>query len=170
MFLLIQSALWIFVLRVVDVALATLRMLLIIRGRKALAWIVGFVGAFVFVIAIREVLTNLDNWLNVIGYAAGFATGNVAGMWLEERLAIGYTHLRVISPQYGQAIAERLREAGFAVTEISGRGRDGAVTLLNCSVLRKDGDQVQRLINDVDPNAFITAEDVRRVRHGYWRS
>jgi len=160
----------IFLLRVSDMTLDTLRVLVVMRGRKAIAWILGFFQAAIFVLAISSVLKDLNNIVNVFGYAAGFATGNVIGMLIEERLAIGHTHMRIVSSRRGSAIADRLREEGYAVTEVSGRGKDGMVTVLNCSVLRKNVDRVRKIINAVDPEAFITAEDVRPVRRGFWRA
>jgi uncharacterized protein YebE (UPF0316 family) len=160
----------IFALRVGDMTLDTLRVLVVMRGRKSIAWILGFFQAAIFVLAISSVLSDLNNPLNVIGYAAGFATGNVIGMLIEERLAIGHIHMRVVSSRRGSAIAERLRGEGYAITEIPGRGKDGTVTVLNASVRRKNLTRVRNIINDVDPEAFITAEDVRPVRRGYWRA
>jgi uncharacterized protein YebE (UPF0316 family) len=163
-------ALLIFSLRVFDMSLDTLRVLFVMRGRKKIAWVLGFFQSAIFVTAIGTVLSNLDNPLNIIGYAAGFATGNVVGMWIEERLAIGHISLNITSPRLGTALADHLRKNGYAVTEIPARGKDGMVTLLNCSVLRKNVDKVRNLINEVDPEAFITAEDVRPVRRGFWRA
>ena len=163
-------ALLIFSLRVLDMTMDTLRVLFVMRGRKQVAWLLGFFQSAVLVTAIGTVLSNLDNPLNIIGYAAGFATGNVIGMWIEERLAIGHTSLNITSPRRGTAIAEHLRKNGYAVTEIPARGKDGMVTLLNCSVLRKHTDRVRTLINEIDPEAFITAEDVRPLRRGFWRA
>jgi uncharacterized protein YebE (UPF0316 family) len=160
----------IFILRVLDMSLDTLRVLVVMRGRKGIAWVLGFFQALIFVLAISSVLKNLDNPLNIIGYAAGFATGNVVGMWIEERLAIGHIHLNVVSSRLGTAIAERMRGEGFAVTEIPARGKDGMVSLLNISVLRRYVNQVHKIVNEVDPSAFITAEDVRPVRRGFWRA
>jgi len=160
----------IFLLRVSDMTLDTLRVLVVMRGRKGTAWVLGFFQSLIFVIAITSVLSNLDNPLNIVGYAAGFATGNVVGMLIEERLAIGHVQLSIISPRRGSELAERLRAEGYAITEISARGKDGVVTLLSCSVLRKKVDQVQQLVNEVDDSAFITAEDVRPVRRGFWRA
>jgi uncharacterized protein YebE (UPF0316 family) len=164
------SAGLIFLLRVSDMTLDTLRVLVVMRGRKVYAWILGFFQAAIFVLAISSVLSNLDNLLNVVGYAAGFGTGNVIGMMIEERLAIGHTLLSIVSPRRGAAVAERLRKEGFGVTEIPARGKDGMVALLNCNVLRKDADRARRLVNEVDPEAFITAEDIRPVRRGFWRA
>lgn len=160
----------IFLLRVMDMTLDTLRVLVVMRGRKSIAWVLGFFQALIFVLAISSVLSNLDNPLNVVGYAAGFATGNVIGMWIEEKLAIGHIHLNIVSSRLGSAVAEQLRTAGYAVTEIPARGKDGMVALLNLSVLRKNVAQVHKLVNEIDPDAFITAEDVRPVRRGFWRA
>jgi len=162
------SAVLIFTLRIIDVSLATLRILMVIRGRKGLAWIFGFFQAFVFIIAIRAVLADIENWQNLIGYAAGFATGNVVGMLVEERLAIGYTHIRIISSRRGNQIAEHLRSAGFAVTEIPARGKDGTVTLLNCSVRRKRVSKIKRLVAEIDADAMVTSENIRAIRKGFW--
>jgi uncharacterized protein YebE (UPF0316 family) len=164
------SAGLIFVLRVTDMSLDTLRVLFVMRGRKSIAWILGFLQSAVYVIAITAVLRDLTNPLNIIGYAAGFATGVVIGMAIEERLAIGHVHMRIISSRRGSAIAEKLRTEGYAVTEVPARGKDGMVTMLNCSVLRKDIKKVRVMVNDVDPEAFITSEDIRPVRRGFWRA
>lgn len=160
----------IFLMRVSDMTLDTLRVLVVMRGKKSIAWVLGFCQSAIFVLAISTVLSNLDNPLNMIGYAAGFATGNVVGMWIEERLAIGHLHLRIISSRRGAAIAEALRAEGYAVTEIPARGKDGTVSLLTISVLRKNAGKVQDLIRTIDDEAFMTAEDVRPLRRGFWRA
>jgi len=166
----VLSAALIFLLRVTDMTLDTLRVLFVMRGRKIIAWILGFFQATVFVLAISSVLRNLNNPLNILGYAAGFATGVVVGMTIEERLAIGHAHIRIISTSRGNAIAEKLRAAGYAVTEIPARGKDGTVSMLNCSVLRKNVDRVREMVNEVDGDAFITTEDIRPIRRGFWRA
>src|SRR5512138_1376909 len=102
------GALTIFALRITDMSLDTLRMLFVVRGRKGIAWVLGFVQSIIFVLAITSVLSHLDNPLNVVGYAAGFATGNVVGMWIEERLAIGHVKLSIVSQQLGAVLSKGL--------------------------------------------------------------
>ena len=164
------SAVFIFFLRVTDQSLDTMRVLFIMRGRKGVAWVLGFFQALVFVTAISSVLRHLDNPANLVGYAAGFATGGVVGMWIEEKLAVGYSHIRIISSSRGAAIAEKLRAEGFAVTEMSARGKDGMVALINCSVLRKHTRRVGQMVREVDESAFMTTEDVRPLARGFWRA
>jgi uncharacterized protein YebE (UPF0316 family) len=160
----------IFALRVSDMTLDTLRVLMVMRGRKAPTWVLGLFQSAIYVMAIASVLSKLNNPLNILGYAAGFATGNVIGMLIEEKLAIGHVQLSIVSPRRGAAVAERLRAEGYAITEIPARGKDGMVTLLNASVLRKNVNKVHSLVNEVDETAFITSEDVRPVRRGFWRA
>ena len=164
------SAAIIFVLRVSDMTMDTLRVLFVMRGKKKIAWVLGFCQSAIYVFAIGKVLTQLNNPLNIIGYAAGFATGNVIGMIIEERIAMGHILVNIISPRLGSAIVTHLRQNGYAVTEIAGRGKDGMVSMINCSVLRKQVDKVHQLISEIDPEAFITAEDVRPIKHGFWRA
>ena len=165
-----MAALTIFGLRVSDMSLDTLRVLFVMRGRKGTAWVLGFFQSIIYVIAISSVLSQLNNPLNLIGYGAGFATGNVIGMLVEERLAIGHIHLWIISPRLGAAMAQTLRAKGYGVTEISARGKDGMVSMLSVSVLRKDVPHVESLVHEQDPEAFMTSEDVRPVRRGFWRA
>ncbi len=164
------GALGIFALRVADMSLDTIRVLLVVRGKKGLVWILGFLQALIFVVAISSVLSNLNNPLNVLGYAAGFATGNVIGMLIEERLAIGHIQLTIVSSARGSAIAEALRQHGYAVTEVPARGRNGTVALMHVGVMRRNMDDVETLILEADPEAFVTAEEVRPVRRGFWRA
>lgn len=162
-------ALLIFGLRVLNMALDTVRVMMVMRNRRALTFVLGFIQTVIYVIAFTYVIDGIDNFVNLFAYSAGFATGNVVGMWAEERMAIGYITLRVISPNLGTAVAEKLRGEGFAVTEIPARGKDGAVTLLNVSIFRRQAGKAMDLVKSVDANAFMTTEDMRPVSRGFWR-
>ena len=153
----ILIALLIFLVRVIATSLDTIRLIFIMRSNKI--WVLTF--AFV--------LADIDNILNVIVYAGGFATGNVVGMWIEEKLAVGFSEVRIISSQWGAAILDALREKKYAVTEIPARGKDGMVSVITSSVRRSQQKEIEKLVRDIDENAFITMEDVVSVRHGFWR-
>jgi uncharacterized protein YebE (UPF0316 family) len=159
----------IFAARVVNMAMDTLRFMLTIRGKTALSWILGFLESIIFVLVISSVLTNLENPLNIIGYSAGFATGNVLGMKIEKRLAIGYTHFHIISKNRSTEIADALRDAGYGVTEIPARGKETSFMLIDCAVRRKESDEVEALTLKIDPDAFITVEEITPRRSGIWR-
>jgi uncharacterized protein YebE (UPF0316 family) len=153
---------------VVNLAVDTVRSLMVLRGKKTLVWILGFIQTIIYVVAFNSVIKDLNNIPMMVAYAAGFSTGNVIGMWIEDKIALGYTHLQIISSSRGAAITERLREEGFAVTEWSGRGRDGTVTMISAGVLRKNTPKVRDLVAKVDETAFITAENLSPVQRGFW--
>ena len=169
MFDFLTSAVFIFTLRLIDVSIDTIRVFMVVRGKMFPAWVAAFIKAFIFIIAIQAVLTDLGNVSKIIGYAAGFATGVVVGMWIEEKLAFGYTHLRIISTGRGDEIVEVLRNQGHAVTEVSANGMSGMVALLHCFVLRRNAHKVQKLIEETDPDTFITSQNMRAVQRGFWR-
>jgi uncharacterized protein YebE (UPF0316 family) len=163
-------ALLIFFLRICDMSMDTLRVLFVVRGKRLIVWILGFMQSLIFVIAISSVLTGERNYLNIVGYATGFATGNIVGMIIEGKLAIGHVLVTIISSNRGALLAEKIRASGYAVTEIAGRGKNGTVFELHASILRKDVDHLETIVLEADPTAFVTAEDVRPVRRGFWRS
>jgi uncharacterized protein YebE (UPF0316 family) len=160
----------IFALRVANNAIDTIRILFMVRGKRTLAWVCAFLVSLNYIIVIGSVLSDLKNPIIIIMYCTGYATGNVIGMWLEEKLALGHIHLTIISTNLGSALAELLRERGFAVTEIPGRGKNGMVTILQCDVHRKQVSIVENLAQEIDPNAFITGEEIRPIQRGFWRS
>lgn len=165
----IVFALVIFIVRVLNMTLDTIRMLTVVRGMKTVTFILGVVQTMLFVIALGSVINDLDNPLNIMSYSVGFATGNVIGMMIEKRLAFGYINMTIISSVRGPELADKLRELGYAVTEIPARGKDGTVEILECSVQRKNAVEVQKLAMQVDPNAFITSRDIHPIWRGYWR-
>jgi uncharacterized protein YebE (UPF0316 family) len=161
-------ALAIFLLRVVNIAIDTVRMLTVMRGMKLISYILGVLESLLFILALGPVLSNLNNVLFILAYAFGFATGGWVGMVLEERLAFGFVHITVVSSKHGARIAKSLRKHGHAVTEIQAHGKDGAVTLLETSVQRKHMKNVRGIICKSDEQAFITTRDIQPLHRGFW--
>jgi uncharacterized protein YebE (UPF0316 family) len=159
----------IFGLRTIDLTISTVRMLFVVRGRRAYAWALGLVQAILFIASIAGVLGNLQNPLNLVAYAIGFATGSVLGIMIEAWLAPGHSLLRIISAKRGSTILEALHGEGRGATEVSGQGMLGAVSLILCYVPRRDIDRVTQTVVENDPEAFITVDHVRQLRGG-WRA
>jgi uncharacterized protein YebE (UPF0316 family) len=166
----VLNALFIFTLRVLGVALSTIRVLLMTRGMKIVSAFLGFFEVLVYAVAIGKVVQDLNNLPNLLSYCLGFSVGTLLGMWLEERLAIGYATVRVISPGKGHQIAEAIREAGHGATEDRERGKDGFVGTITTVVRRREVSAVCAIIYQVAPDAFVTIEETRRVAHGYMRA
>lgn len=160
----------IFGLRIIDVSLSTVRILLSVRGHRLLVPIIGFFEVLLWIFAVGNAIRHLDSVMHVLGYAFGFATGTIVGLWIEEKLAIGISTMRIITPKTGAELAARLRELGCGVTEFIGQGRFGAVQLVYTVVPRRSMPVVLTEIERIDPDAFVTVEEPREIRRGWMYS
>jgi uncharacterized protein YebE (UPF0316 family) len=157
----------IFLLRIGDVSLATLRLLSAVRGRKAAAAGLGFVEILIWIVVVGTVVRNLDSPLLVLGYAAGFAAGTYVGITIEEKLALGLAEVQVISRHAGVEIAQALRDQGFGVTEVLGQGKEGRVEILTMVVQRRLLADLLKEVDRQDPDAFVIVEEPRSIRRGW---
>ncbi len=160
----------IFVARVCDVTLGTLRIIFISRGRRKLAPLLGFFEVLIWIVVIGQLVQHLHSVTAYICYAGGFAAGNFVGMWLEERLALGTFVLRVIISDDGETLARKIHEAGFGATRIDGQGAAGPVKLIYTIVKRRHVNQVLAIIHATAPNAFVSIEEVRSTEKGIFPS
>lgn len=157
----------IFVLRIGDVSLATLRILLSMRNVRMLVPVIGFVEVLIWIFAVGSAIRNLESMWHLLGYAGGFAAGNVVGLWVEEKLAFGLALVRILSKHGGVELAEALRERGFGVTEYSGHGRDGRVEVVETVVKRRRIKEVLDEVDSWDPDAFVMVDEPRAIRRGW---
>lgn len=156
----------IFLTRVLDVTLGTLRIIFISRGRKYLAPLLGFIEVLIWITVVSQIVGGASNFAAYFAYAAGFAAGNYVGMWIEERLAIGTLVVRIILSHNGKSLVDGLRESGFGVTYVDGHGAAGPVMLVYTIVMRKELDHVVEIIEKAAPKTFFTVEELRSVREG----
>jgi uncharacterized protein YebE (UPF0316 family) len=156
----------IFLLRIVDVTLDTMRVLFMVRGRRLPAGILGFLMALVWIIAVGNAMKHLDSIWHILGYAAGYGTGTMVGITIENVVAFGLIQLRIVSKFGGVEIAEGLRDRGYGATEFSGFGRDGAVEIVQSVVQRAHLDEVLAIVDKFDDSAFVTVEDPQVLRGG----
>lgn len=151
----------IFCARIVDVSIGTLRIIFLTRGFKYSAALLGFIESLVWIIAISQVMTNVNNWAAYLSFAAGFASGNVVGIWVEEKIALGTLIVRIITQREANDLIEAMRAADYIVTCIDAEGGEGPVKVIFTIVRRKKLERVISLIRKYNPNAFYTVEDVR---------
>ncbi len=152
--------------RVVDVTLGTIRIIYISRGMKLLAPIFGFFEILIWLIAIGQIMQNLSNPVYYLAYAIGFATGNLVGIFVEERLAVGRVILRIITQRDAKQLVGYLRSSGYGVTTVDAEGAQGAVKLIFTVIDREKIETVVNSVHVYNPRAFYSIEDVRLVREG----
>lgn len=157
----------IFFLRMVDVTMATMRIILVVRGARVLGPLLGFVEILIWVVTVGAVVRNLGNPPHILGYAAGFSAGTAVGLWVEGKLALGFSTVEVVSRQSASGLAVALRALGFGVTELMGEGREGPVRILYSVVRRRKIPALIRTVEEQDPDAFVTVHGDMVVRRGW---
>ncbi|HEX9863437.1 MAG TPA: DUF5698 domain-containing protein [Acidimicrobiia bacterium] len=159
----------IFTLRLLDVGMATVRIVLLGRGRRGPAAALGFVEALIWVLAITRVLGGLNDPARMVAFALGFAAGTYLGSVVEEWLALGQALVRIVAPVRTEPLAPLLRSKGYGATVVNGDGLAGDVRVTFCVVPRKEVYTVTRLIHEANPAAYVTVDQTSTVdlaRHG----
>lgn len=145
-------------MRIGDVTLGTLRTILVVQGRKYYAALIGFFEVLIWVFVIRFVVQNLDHIPNLIGYAAGFAAGNVLGISIEQKIGLGFVQLNIISRHFTDQIADKLRKLKYGLTILPGEGGSGGVSIIVTIIPRKFQKKAISIIEEVDKTSFITVQ------------
>ena len=153
----------IFLARVFDVSIATIRIIFVMSGKKFLAPVFGFFESFIWLIAIGQIIQNIDNFYSYIAFALGFAAGTLVGMLIEEKLALGSVVIRVITRKEATDLIDYFKEKQLHYSNISAEGRDGKVNILFTVIKRVQLKEVLSAIKFYNPKAFYTVEGVKRV-------
>jgi uncharacterized protein YebE (UPF0316 family) len=156
----------VFLARVTDVSLGTLRIIFISRGKRNVAPILGFVEVFIWITIVSQIVSHAHNLLAYLAYAAGFATGAYIGMFIEGRLAIGTQVILTIVQDNAPELINHLHSSGYGVTSVDGTGATGPVKLIYTIVQRRCLEDVVSIIHQTHPQAFLSIQDVCSTQAG----
>jgi uncharacterized protein YebE (UPF0316 family) len=153
----------IFLSRIIDVSIGTIRVIFISKGFKKLAPLLGFFEVLIWLMAIQQIMRNLDNIFCYVAYAAGFATGTYVGMIIEEKISIGKVIVRAVTKQDSSDLIKRLKKSQFKATSTGSRDSKGEVHLITCVTDKKKVSTLVSIIKEHNPHSFYSIEDVRYV-------
>lgn len=159
----------IFIARMCDVTLGTLRNVFISKGLRHVVPVIGFFEVLIWLISIRQIMQHLDNVMCYISFAGGFSMGTYVGLKIEARLALGVQVIRIITNQDSQQLILALQKENIGITVIDGQGAKGPVKIIFTLANRKDIAIIRELINRYNPTAFYSIEDVRAANQGVFR-
>lgn len=177
---LILTGLLVFGIRVLDVSMGTLRTIVTVQGRMIYAFCLGLVEVTLWLIVISAIVEEvIAKPVLILFYALGFSTGNVVGIMLEKKIALGDIILRLIVPDHLKEVHDKLKAMDFPFTIFRGEGREGPVLEFYVVCSRKDLQKILRRVLEIDPDIFYLTETpglVRRMRQNLpmvptgWRS
>lgn len=159
----------IFCARMCDVTLGTLRNVFIARGLRKVVPVVAFFEVMIWLLSIRQILQHLDNPMCYIGFAGGYAMGTYVGMYVDRTLALGYQVMRIITGNDALPLITALQKENVGLTIMDGHGAKGPVKILFTIVKRKDVPAISAIIQEVNPAAFYSVEDVRSANMGVFK-
>jgi len=154
----------IFLARICDVSINTVRIIYMLGGRRLTATLLGFFEAFIWLMAIRQIFAHLDNWLCYVAYPAGFAGGIFIGMIIEERIAYGKVVVRIITRKDATEFLSMLNTQKIRYTKIESFGPDGEESVIFCVLDRERLDYVINGLKATIPTAFYTIEGVKAAK------
>lgn len=160
----------IFLARVVDVSLGTIRIIFISKGFKFLSLIIGFIEILIWLLAINQIWSDLSNIWLYLAYAGGFATGNYVGIWLDEKLSVGTAMIRIIVKKDAKRLIKELKKNKYEITIMNGESgsTEKSVKVIFSVVQRKELKNILKIIHKTNPQAFFTVEDIRNVRRNQY--
>ena len=164
----LATGILIFLARIVDVSLGTLRTISIVQGRTWVSFCLGFGEIIIWLWVISTVVPHIkETPALAVFYAFGFATGNMIGIRIERWLAFGHIIIRVISREHDREIVDTLRRIGFGVTTFRGEGMNGPVIELYIVCRRRELREIIRIVHSIEPGAFYITEQVGEVSKIY---
>src|SRR5690625_1990435 len=158
----------ILIINIVYVSFFTVRMILTLKGLRYFAALVSMVEVVIYILGLTLVLDNLDAIQNIIAYAVGYGIGVLAGMKIEEKLALGYITVDVVSSNPDLEFTRKLRERGYGVTSWFSYGMDGDRLSMNILTPRKHERQLYEDVKNIDPKAFMISYEPAKIHGGFW--
>ena len=155
---LLPAALMIFCLRLADQSLGTMRARLVSRNKPIYGALIGLIESAIWIVAVSQVIKDIDDPILIIAYATGFAVGTIFGSYIEKIVGVGNIVVSVFSSMKDLSVAQVLRDQGYGVTVINGEGKDGAVRIYWCIIPRRKLKLVLKTIKDINPEAYVTTD------------
>lgn len=163
-----KMVLIIFVINIVYVSFFTIRMILTLKGYRYIAAFVSMVEIVIYIIGLGLVLDNLNEIQNIIAYALGYGFGVIIGTKIEEKMALGYITVNVITANVDHEMPRLLRDKGYGVTNWAAHGLDGNRSAMQILTPRKDELRLYDTIKQIDPKAFIITYETKTIHGGFW--
>lgn len=158
----------ILIINIVYVSFFTIRMILTLKGRRYLAAMISTVEVVIYVVGLGLVLDNLNEIQNLVAYAVGYGIGVIVGMKIEEKLALGYITVNVITTEQNVDLPGILREKGYGVTNWAANGLEGDRMAMQILTPRKYELKLYQTIKELDPKAFIISYEPKTIHGGFW--
>ena len=168
--MLLMLCLKIFLARIVDVSLGTIRTNYSVRGKTLLAGIIGFFEVFIWFLVVKEALNSEYNsiWI-VIFYSAGYATGTIIGTYISNTVVNSLISVEVMTTQASKENIAKIRSEGFGVSVVETKNtyKEEDADILFITLNSRNLRRLKKIIRDIDLKAFMVINETKVVQNGY---
>ncbi|MCB1190812.1 MAG: DUF2179 domain-containing protein [Leptospiraceae bacterium] len=160
----------IMIARMLDVSIGTIRIIFVSKGKEKVAASLGFIEVIIWLIAITQVLKNLTNPISYIAFAIGFSLGNIIGIKIERKLAVGMQIIRIIKKNKLRTLQLLLRDEGYGVTTVIGQGGKNDVEIVYVVLERRKTKTALKIVEMIEPDSFVTIQDILSHQKGFFKA
>lgn len=161
----------VFLGRFIEVTLATLNTIYIVKGKRVTATILGFIDIIIWFLIVKEALNTPENgvWL-AISYAGGYAVGTYFGSYLASVVIKGTTQIQVITKNVDNIVTEAIKNNGYGASIVKCHGllNEDESLMIYAQVDNKRVNEFKKLVNSTDPSAFVTITESKEILNGYF--
>jgi len=154
-----------------QVLIGTVRVIMMVKGNKILAIIIGFfeaaIGLTNIILVISNAVESGINFFIILFYSAGFSAGLYLGMLISQKISKDILSIRIITKHPDNTIEDLLRVNGFGVTCYKGSGKDGNLKVLNIICQKTNLEQLKKLVYGIDKKAMLASHTIEGLSGGF---
>lgn len=153
----------IFVSKIVENALATLRLIVVANGKKMLGAVLNGVIGLVWIFATSMVIVDINKDLfKIVFFCLGSAVGSYLGSFIEEKIALGSNVLMcIVNEKYEGSVKKKLKN--YQITTISEKNNKYSILLI--FIKRKETRKISSIIKSIDKNSILISEKAKSINN-----
>ena len=166
--MIILKCLEIFLARIVDVSLGTIKTFFLVKGKTIEPFFIAFFEILVWYAVAREALNTEGNTILIAtSYSMGYATGTLIGAKIS-KLIKGVVGVQIITKEESLPLVEKLRKKGYVISVIElkdtyeGQNKD----MLYIQVNNRRLNELFNIVKKYDKDAFIVVNETKMVQNG----
>jgi uncharacterized protein YebE (UPF0316 family) len=143
----------------------------LVKGKRNLATIFGFIDVFIWFLVVREALnTDLESIWIAVAYAGGYAAGTYVGSSISKKVIKGTVSVQVITKNLKGCVTKAIKDSGYSasVVECKGIHKEDKNYMIYAQVDNRKLSDFKKLITGIDKSAFITVTESKEILNGYF--
>lgn len=161
----------IFLCRIIDVSLATVRTIFTVKSKPVYAALIGFCETLLWFLVVREALNLAEGGMfTAAAYAGGFAAGTYVGGMIARLVVKTDMTVQIVTSECDDELVHEIRAAGFGATVLDVKGSEYGKEkyMIFCEIPNTRLKELRAIVDARDEHAFIMIQETKSVFNGYF--